>query len=182
MSNLASKDGREPYDNDGMSAGTKVGIAAAVAVGVLVGVFGLLGALAPTSTAGSDGTSATSSSAASVNKGASVTVDVRAGEYFFKSPVTQFKVGVPYHFVVHNVGAIAHEFMLVQPIAPGMMSMEQMDKMAMGHIEFSDLQARKNATVDVTFTKPYPAGTLEMACHVGMHYEKGMHIPIVVSP
>jgi uncharacterized cupredoxin-like copper-binding protein len=145
-------------------------------------VLGVLGALAPNSTAGSDGSTTTSTSAASGNQAAAVTVDVRAGEYFFKSALTTFKVGVHYHFVVHNVGAIAHEFMLVQPIAPGMMSMDEMDKMAMGHIEFSNLQAHQSATVDVTFPKPYPAGTIEMACHVGQHYEKGMHIPIVVTP
>jgi uncharacterized cupredoxin-like copper-binding protein len=180
MTTLANKEGNEPYD-DRMSVGTKVGIAAAIALGVLVGVLGILGALAPTSTAQSGGTTVTSTVVPAVNQAAAVTVDVRAGEYFFKSAVTTFKVGVHYHFVVHNVGAIAHEFMLVQPIAPGMMSMDQMDKMAMGHIEFSDLQAHHSATVDVTFAKPYPAGTLEMACHVGQHYEKGMRLPIVVT-
>ena len=180
MTAPSNNDEYEPYD-ERMSAGTKVGIGAAVALGALVVMLGILGAVAPTSTAGSDATAVTTTTGASVDKSAVVAVDVRAGEYFFKSAVTTFKVGVPYHFVVHNVGAIAHEFMVVQPIAGGMMSMEDMDKMAMGHIEFSDMQAHQSATVDVTFTKPYPPGTIEMACHVGRHYEKGMHIPIVVT-
>lgn len=180
MTPRSNNDEDEPYD-DRMSAGTKVGIAATGALAAFVLALGVLGAVAPNPTAGSDATPATTTTVASVDQSTAITVDVQAGEYYFKSPVTTFKVGVPYHFVVANVGAIAHEFMIVQPIAAGMMSMEQMDKMAMGHIEFSDLQAHQRATVDVTFAKPYPAGTLEMACHVGRHYEKGMHIPIVVT-
>ncbi len=177
---MAALSNNEGY-SDPMSAGTKVGIAMAIALGALVGGLFILGALAPHSTARSDGTTVPSTAATSVNQAGAVTVDVQAGEYFFKSTVTTFKVGVHYHFVVHNVGAIPHEFMLVQPIAPGMMSMEEMDKMAMGHIESSNMQAHQSATVEVTFTKPYPAGTFEMACHVGQHYEKGMRLPIVVT-
>ena len=114
-------------------------------------------------------------------KSGAVTVNVRAGEYFFKSDMTTFKVGVPYHFIVHNIGAIPHELMIVQPIMAGMMSMDAMDSMAVGHIEDADLQTGQTSTLDLTFTRPYPTGTLEMACHVGQHYEKGMHIPVNVT-
>ena len=109
-------------------------------------------------------------------------VDVEAGEYFFKSPLTTFEVGVPYHFVVHNTGDEEHEFMLVEPIAAGEMSMEMMDDMAVGHIEGDDLQPAQTTTLDVTFTEPYPAGMLELACHIDDHYEEGMILPIVVTP
>ena len=151
---------------------------------ILVGVLVLASCGSSTSKANSSAngvTVPTSAATTATAHGGQVTVDVQAGEYFFKSPMTTFKVGVPYHFVVHNVGGIAHEFMLVQPIASGMMSMDEMDKMAMGHIEAADLQAHQTASVDVTFTKPYPSGTIEMACHIGQHYEKGMRLPIVVT-
>jgi uncharacterized cupredoxin-like copper-binding protein len=95
--------------------------------------------------------------------------------------MTMFKVGVPYHFVVHNPGKEEHELILIAPMAAGWMSMEDMAKMAIGHIEEDDLQARATATLDVTFEQPYPAGTLEMACHIKQHYEKGMKLPIVVA-
>ncbi len=144
-------------------------------------MLGILGALAPTSTAGSDDTTVPSTSDATANQAAN-TVNVQAGEYFFKSSLTTFKVGITYHFVVHNVGAIPHEFMLVQPIKAGAMSMEMMDGMAVGHIEDADLPAGRTTAVDVTFDKPYPAGTLEMACHVGKHYENGMRLAVVVTP
>jgi uncharacterized cupredoxin-like copper-binding protein len=108
-------------------------------------------------------------------------VKVDAGDYFFRSSLATFKVGVPYHFRVTNPGKVAHEFMLVQPMPAGAMGMEQMDKMAVGHIEEDDLAPGASKAIDVTFTKPYPPGTLEMACHIGMHYEKGMKLAIVVN-
>lgn len=110
-----------------------------------------------------------------------VTVDIEADDFSFTSSLTTFKVGVPYHFVVHNVGDEEHEFMVVMPIAAGTMDMEAMDEMAVGHIEEDDLLVGDTASVDVTFDKAYPAGTLELACHIKQHYENGMVLPIVVE-
>ena len=123
----------------------------------------------------------TTGAQASAPAGEPVTVDVIANEYAFESSLTTFKVGVPYRFVVNNTGDEEHELMFVEPIAPGTMSMEEMDEMAIAHIEDEDLQAGDTATIDVTFEQAYPAGTLEMACHVEQHYEKGMVLPIVVE-
>jgi uncharacterized cupredoxin-like copper-binding protein len=172
------------YDTnaDPISAGTKVGIGAALVLAAAIVALLIIGARAPKSPVASAVTTQTTAPSASAAKSGAVTVNVRAGEYFFKSDMTTFKVGVPYHFIVHNVGAIPHEFMIVQPIMAGMMSMDAMDAMAVGHIEAADLQTGQTSIADVTFTKPYPSGTLEMACHVGQHYEKGMHIPIIVTP
>lgn len=113
--------------------------------------------------------------------GEPVTVEVIASEYAFESSLTTFEVGVPYRFVVTNTGDEEHEMMFVQPIAAGTMSMEEMDEMAIAHIEDEDLQAGDTATLDVTFEQAFPAGTLEMACHIEQHYEEGMLLPIVVE-
>lgn len=113
--------------------------------------------------------------------GQPVTVKVDAGDYDFHSSVTAFKAGVPYRFEVTNTGTVAHEFMLVEPIAQGMMDMQAMDAMAIGHIEEGDLPAGATATLEVTFDKDYPAGTIEMACHIGEHYQKGMHLDMTVE-
>ncbi len=110
-----------------------------------------------------------------------VVVDIDAGDYFFDSSVTTFKVGVPYHIVVHNTGLEEHEFMIVEPIPAGEMSMEMMDGMAVAHIEEDDLQVDQTTALDVTFTEPTAAGTLELACHIDDHYEEGMLLPIVVT-
>ena len=115
------------------------------------------------------------------SSGEPVTVDIDADDFSFTSSLTTFKVGVPYHFVVHNVGDEEHEFMIVMPITAGTMDMEAMDELAVGHIEEDDLLAGDTSSVDVTFDKAYPAGTLEFACHIEQHYEKGMVLPIVVE-
>jgi uncharacterized cupredoxin-like copper-binding protein len=110
-----------------------------------------------------------------------VDVEVKANEFSFQSSLTTFSVGVPYHFVVTNTGTVAHEFMIMKPMEPGAMSMEEMDKMALGVIEEDDLQPGATASVDVTFKEPAPPGTLEFACHTAGHYEAGMHLPITVQ-
>ncbi|HZD69871.1 MAG TPA: hypothetical protein VFA45_13475 [Actinomycetes bacterium] len=126
-------------------------------------------------------TTAGTATTAAAAPGQPVTVKVDAGDYSFHSSLTTFKVGVPYRFEVTNVGKVAHEFMIVKPIPAGTMEMEQMDKMAVGHIEEDDLTPGATKSVDVTFTKPYPPGTLELACHIGAHYQAGMRLPIVVE-
>jgi uncharacterized cupredoxin-like copper-binding protein len=126
-------------------------------------------------------TAGAATTAGTTTPGQPATVKVDAGDYFFRSSLTTFKVGVPYQFEVTNPGKVAHEFMLVEPIPAGTMEMEQMDKMAIGHIEEDDLAPGATKSIDVTFTKPYPSGTLEMACHIGKHYQKGMKLAIVVN-
>jgi uncharacterized cupredoxin-like copper-binding protein len=110
-----------------------------------------------------------------------VDVQVTLTEMKITLSLNTFSVGVPYHFIVTNKGAIAHEIMIMPPLAPGNMTMEQMDEMALAHIEADDLPPGATKTLDYTFTKPYPAGQLEFACHVTGHYEAGMHTPIVVK-
>ena len=110
-----------------------------------------------------------------------VTVDITANEFSFQSSLTTFKVNTPYRFVVTNNGKVAHELMIVQPIQSGMMSMEEMDKMALAHITEEDLQAGATASIDYTFTSPAQAGAIEFACHVPGHYEAGMKLPIEIK-
>ena len=110
-----------------------------------------------------------------------VTVKVTADDFSFQSSLTTFKVGVPYHFEVTNNGKVEHEFMLVKPVAAGTMEMEEMDDMALAHIEEDDLQPGTTQSFDYTFTVPAPAGQLEFSCHLLGHYEAGMKLPITVQ-
>jgi uncharacterized cupredoxin-like copper-binding protein len=110
-----------------------------------------------------------------------VEVKITATDFAFVASQTTFKVGVPYHFVVTNQGAVAHEFMLVKPIEAGMMDMEAMDAMALAHIEEDDLQPGTTQSVDYTFTEAAPTGQLEFSCHLAGHYEAGMKLPITVQ-
>jgi uncharacterized cupredoxin-like copper-binding protein len=110
------------------------------------------------------------------------TVNIDAGDYFIHPSQTEFKVGVKYHFVVHNSGEVAHEVMLMPVMADSSgMDMEEMDKMAMGMVEEEDFPPGATQSFDVTFDKPYADGQLEFACHITNHYEKGMHEGITVE-
>jgi len=114
-----------------------------------------------------------------------VEVQVTLTEFGIESNVTEFKVGVPYHFTVTNAGAVEHEFMIMPPLEEdqmGMaMDMEELDEQALAMIEASDLPAGATASFDYTFTEAAPAGTLEFACHTPGHYEANMKLPITVK-
>ena len=122
-----------------------------------------------------------SCSGSASNTGGTITVTMTADEYSFTSSMTTFVVGQKYHFEVTNNGQVPHEVMLVKPIEAGTMDMEEMDEMALAHIEEDDLPAGATSSMDYTFTEPAPAGTLEFACHLTGHYEAGMVLPIVVQ-
>ncbi len=113
---------------------------------------------------------------------APVTVTVDAGDFYIKSSLTAFKVGVPYHFALHNSGSVAHEVMLMPMVkADRGMSMSDMDKMALGMVEQKNFGAGADGSFDVTFAKAYAPGELEFACHMPGHYEAGMKLPITVT-
>ncbi|MCC6238092.1 MAG: hypothetical protein IT299_11045 [Dehalococcoidia bacterium] len=109
------------------------------------------------------------------------TVTVTATEFGIESSMTEFHVGTPYHFVVTNSGQAPHEVMLMQPMETGMMSMTEMDKMAVAVVEEDDLGAGQTYEFDLTFDHPYAAGELEFACHIPGHYESGMHTAVTVQ-
>jgi uncharacterized cupredoxin-like copper-binding protein len=110
-----------------------------------------------------------------------VEVRITLTEYEIKSSLADFRVGVPYHFVVTNQGALAHEIMLVEPMETSAhMDMGEMDEMALAYIDAKDLPADATASFDYTFTKPATAGEIEFSCHTPGHYENGMKLSITV--
>lgn len=131
---------------------------------------------APAVTAAMTGTAPAATAAVTATE-----VQVTLSETKIESSLTTFSTGVPYHFVVTNEGTVEHELMIIPPVKPGQVSATQMDKMALAHIEEADLPAKAKQTLDFTFTKPAPAGTLEFACHLPGHYEAGMKLPITVK-
>src|SRR5437762_13721288 len=65
-------------------------------------------------------------------------VQVTETEYKIDSSVTSFVAGQTYHFVVKNLGSIAHEFMIMpKSEGPSMsgMDMGNMDKMALAMLK-----------------------------------------------
>jgi len=118
-------------------------------------------------------------------QGNSNEVKITLTDFGIESSRTTFDAGVPYHFVVTNEGQVEHEIMLMAPMTEEQMSMnmdmEEMDAMALAHIEAEELQPGTTAEMDYTFTAPAPAGTLEFSCHIAGHYEAGMKLPITVK-
>jgi uncharacterized cupredoxin-like copper-binding protein/predicted ester cyclase len=111
-----------------------------------------------------------------------------AGEFTIESSQTSFRVGVPYRFAVTNAGRVPHELMIVPVMPMGQlalidpMPMEDMHEMALGLTDEDELPPGAAATLEITFTAPAPAGTLELACYLPGHYQAGMYFPIEVTP
>lgn len=112
-------------------------------------------------------------------------VKITLTDFGIKSSVTEFKVGVPYRFVVTNEGQLEHEFMIMPPLTKDQMGtamdMEELDEMALAMIEADMLPPGASATLELTFSEPASSGTLEFACHIPGHYEAGMMLPIIVK-
>jgi uncharacterized cupredoxin-like copper-binding protein len=124
----------------------------------------------------SGGTSATSGASAQI-------VTVTLSDFKIEASQTTFKTGVPYRFVVTNSAKSTanHEFMIVKPMTGDGMTMDEMDRMALYRIDASLLPPGATKSFDFTFTDPAPTGQLEFACHVGSHYQVGMHTSITVK-
>ena len=119
-------------------------------------------------------------SASGSSTGKSVDVQITLTDFKIQSSLTTFKVGVPYHFTVTDKGAVSHQ-MLIMPPAPDTTSPDQATKMSLAGIGGNGMAAGSTKTFDYTFTKAYPAGKLEFACHLPGHYDAGMHLGIVVQ-
>ncbi len=113
--------------------------------------------------------------------GNATTVTVTLTDFKIDSSLTTFSVGVPYHFVVTNKGAVAHEFVIMPPDPTAQGSETQLPSTALAGIMGKDLAAGTTKTLDYTFTQAAPASGLELACHLPGHYDAGMHTPITVK-
>ncbi len=128
----------------------------------------------------SSSASATPTAGAAAGGGQAVTVNVTLTDFHVQSSLTTFKVGTPYHFVVVNKGAVAHEFDIVPP-EPGSTAHAQIVKDALAMLDSSKLAPGGTATLDYTFTQAAASGKLQLACHVPGHYDQGMHQDITVQ-
>ena len=112
-------------------------------------------------------------------------VQITVKEFGIESSITEFQVGVPYHFVVTNAGTVNHEIMIMPPLTKGQMGMGMdmgtMDKMALAMISADNLTPGTTQSFDLTFSDAASTGTLEFACHTPGHYEANMKLPITVT-
>jgi len=114
--------------------------------------------------------------------GGKVQVQVTEGDNWIKSDMATFKVGVPYVFTITNTGNRAHIFSISQPVPDKSASgIDAAKNGALVLVSQDQLSPGATVTVEYTFTKPAPAGSLEFACLIFMHYKMGQVLPIVVE-
>ncbi len=123
------------------------------------------------------GSTASPTATPSATSPAPMTVTVTLTDFKIASDQTQFKVGVPYHFVVVNKGATEHELMIAPPMTAGM-TLEQIDDAQL--FEAPDIEVGQTKTVDYIFKASALNGTWEFACHEPGHYEAGMKLPVTI--
>jgi len=107
------------------------------------------------------------------------TVNITLTDFAISSSLTTFKVGVPYHFVVKNNASVPHEIW-IDPVDANL-TPDTAKSQALAGLGQDVLTAGATQSFDYTFTKAYPAGSYEFACHLPGHYEAGMHVGIVVQ-
>jgi uncharacterized cupredoxin-like copper-binding protein len=127
------------------------------------------------------GRSGTSGDATTGASSGPQSVQVTLSNYKVTSSLTTFTAGKSYHFVVTNSTSIPHELMIMQPMQMGNMPMDQMDKMALYHLDQSKLPAQATQSFDYMFPASSVHQPLELSCHLPGHYEAGMHQSITVS-
>ncbi len=111
------------------------------------------------------------------------TVTVTLSDFKIAASQTTFKTGTSYHFVVTNSSKSStnHELLIIMPMSGEGMTMDDMHKSALHYVDESKLPPGATQSFDYTFKDPASAGQLELACHVGSHYQLGMHTPVTVT-
>ncbi len=123
------------------------------------------------------GSTASATANPSATSPAPITVTVTLTNFKIAPDLTQFKVGVPYHFVVVNKGTAEHELMIAPPMTAGM-TMEQIDGTKL--FEAPDIGVGQTKTVDYIFKASAQNGKWEFACHEPGHYQAGMKLPVTI--
>ncbi len=129
---------------------------------------------APTAAASGAGSNVQSSASGGTE------VDITLADNTIQSPLTTFKAGVPYRFVIINNGNHLHNFNINTPVdkagsedaalSTALLSVTQ-DKLPIGG----------GTTVMYTFPATAVGKDLEFSCLIKRHYEDGMRLQITVT-
>jgi uncharacterized cupredoxin-like copper-binding protein len=107
-------------------------------------------------------------------------VQVTLSDNKVESSLTTFTAGIPYHFVVTNMGQVAHLFAM----APMGMDMEHMSVDEMHHsalFMYDRVAPGETRTFDHTFAMSSAGQRFEFACGTQGHYGAGMQLPFMVN-
>lgn len=99
-------------------------------------------------------------------------VTIELSEYAFASSEQVFEAGVPYRFILRNIGREPHEWAIVPRGAED-------ESTVFFEVEEDDLPPGATVTVEYTFPEP---GEYDFACYMPGHHSGGMVLPIEVRP
>jgi len=111
----------------------------------------------------------------------SQTMQVTLSDNKVESSSTTFTAGMPYHFVVTNMGHVAHQFAMM-PMGMNMehMSVDEMHRSAL--FMYDSVAPGETRTFDYTFASSSAGQSFEFACGTQGHYGAGMQVPFMVNP
>ncbi len=108
-------------------------------------------------------------------------VQVTLSDNKVESSLTTFTAGMHYHFVVTNMGQVAHQFAMM----PMGMDMEHMSVNEMHHAAlfmYDSVAPGETRTFDYIFASSMMGQSFEFACGAQGHYGAGMRLPFMVNP
>jgi len=111
----------------------------------------------------------------------SQTVQVTLSDNKVESSLTTFTAGMPYHFVVTNMGQVAHQFVMI----PMGMGMEHLSVAEMHHAAlymYDSVAPGETRMFDYTFAPSTAGQSLEFVCGTQGHYAAGMQLRFMVNP
>ncbi len=110
----------------------------------------------------------------------SQTVQVTLSDNKVESSLTTFTAGMPYHFVITNMGHVAHQFAMT----PMGMDMEHMSVDEMHHsalFMYDSVAPGETKTFDYTFVMSSAGRSFAFVCGTQGHYGAGMQLPFMVN-
>jgi uncharacterized cupredoxin-like copper-binding protein len=115
-----------------------------------------------------------------VSSGGATTVEITLDDNTISSSLDTFQVGVPYTFVITNVGRHGHNFNISTPVSV-VGSLQDALKTALLAVDQDKLGAGASVTVEYTFPASAAGTNLEFSCLIRRHYDDGMWLPITVT-
>ncbi len=92
---------------------------------------------------------------------------------------TTFKVGMPYTFVITNIGKHTHNFNINPPVSAAGSENAALNQ-ALLAVPQDQLGPGQTVTMQFTFPASAAGKQLEFSCLIKRHYEDGMHVNINV--
>jgi uncharacterized cupredoxin-like copper-binding protein len=137
-------------------------------------------AVSPAQPAATEGPAQPVVTDAALASGSGTQVDITLADNTIDASQTEFQVGVPYTFVITNLGRHAHNFVINPPVSVAG-SLEAALNSALLAVPQEQLPVGATVTVEYTFPDSAAGQLLEFSCLIRKHYEDGMKLDITVA-